>query len=204
MKQILIITLFLFSGMHCFSQKYIDKIVEESCECLERVPDSLSNRDFNMQAGICMIKASMPYKEQLKKDYNINLDKINSKEEGEKLGKLIAIKLISVCPNAFKRLTKRAQEENIKKEENKKIIEGTVSSIEKNPFVVFSLKDDFGRIFKFYWLSFIESDIELTNNYDTLTGKTIRLTYEKKDFFDPKIVEYRSFNVISKIETINE
>jgi hypothetical protein len=69
--------------------------------------------------------------------------------------------------------------------------------------VVFSLKDDFGRIFKFYWLSFIKSDLELTNNYNSLLGKTIKLTYNKKDFFDPKISEYRQFNVISKIETGN-
>jgi hypothetical protein len=63
------------------------------------------------------------------------------------------------------------------------------------------LKDEFERVYKFYWLPFVKADIDLANNYNSLVGKALKITYDKKDFFDPKIADYRSFNVIVKIES---
>ena len=143
----------------------------------------------------------MPYKNELKRDYNINLDKMDAKE-GEKLGRAVVLKMGTICPDGLVIVAKKNKAVP-ELDNNEKIMEGVVTNIENNPFVVFSLKDNFGRIFKFYWLSFIQSDLELTNNYNSLLGKTIKLTYGKKDYFDPKILEYRQFNIVSKIETVS-
>ncbi|MDD4968015.1 MAG: hypothetical protein PHT07_01155 [Paludibacter sp.] len=199
MKKTLIFTGLLLFTVACFSENYMDKIVKNACECVLNIPDSLGKDNYNMKLGLCLIDVSMPYKKELKRDYDIDLDKMNSKE-GEKLGRAVVLKMGSVCPEGLVIMTKKnkaAPEED----NNEKIMDGVVMNIENNPFVVFSIKDDFGRIFKFYWLSFIHSDLELTNNYNSLLGKTIKLTYDKKDYFDPKILDYRQFNVISKIET---
>jgi len=153
-----------------------------------------------MKIGLCMIDAAMPYRKQLKHDYDIDLDKMDA-QVGEKLGKLIGIKMAVVCPDGLSRITKRATK-NIELDQNEKIIEGVVTKIENANFVVFSLRDDFGKIYKFHWMSFIHSDVELTANYNTLMGKTIKITYNKKDFFDPNILEYRQYNIISKIDSV--
>jgi hypothetical protein len=200
MKKILIICLLIFSGLNCFSQNYIDKIAQKACEYLETIPDSLSVEKYNMELGSKMVLAALPYKQELKRDYKIDLDNFG-KDEGLKLGKLIGVKLVVFCPKALTRLTQRNQDEKLKSEENQKVISGTITSIDNTNFVIFSLKDEFERVYKFYWLPFVKADIDLANNYNSLVGKALKITYDKKDFFDPKIADYRSFNVIVKIES---
>jgi len=201
MKKILIFAGLLLVSIPGFSQTYMDKIVRSSCECISSVPDSLDKDKFNMQFGLCMINASMPYKKELKRDYNINLDNIDNKE-GQKLGTVVALKMGAICPDGLLKVA------NINKaipeqETSEKTMEGIVTNIEDTNFVVFSVKDDLGRLFKFYWLQVIQSDTELTNTYNSLLGKTIKLTYDKKEYFDPKITDYRQYNVISKIENVS-
>ncbi|MBA4053558.1 MAG: hypothetical protein C0490_02495, partial [Marivirga sp.] len=82
-----------------FSQEYMDKIVVQSCECLGKVSEDLEGQQYNVELGLCMIEASMPYKKQLRKDYDINLDQIEN--EGEKLGRIIGLKMVAVCPTAL-------------------------------------------------------------------------------------------------------
>lgn len=201
MKRNLIFSVLLLIAATCFSQNYMDIIVKKSCECITNIPDTLEKGKFNMKFGLCMLEISMPYKKELKRDYNIDLDNMDAKV-GEKLGRVVALKMGNVCPEGLMLVVKKntaAPEQ----ETNGKILEGVVTNIENTNFVVFSLKDNFGRIFKFYWFSVIQSDIELTNNYNSLLGKTLKVTYDKKDYFDPKISDYRQFNVISKIESVS-
>ena len=67
MKSILI-TLFLAFSFTAFSQDYMDKIALEVCDCIDNVSDSVPTDQFNMELGLCMLEASMPYKKQLKKE----------------------------------------------------------------------------------------------------------------------------------------
>ncbi len=108
MKSILT-TLFVAIAFMAFSQDYMDKIAIASCECIDNVSDTIPTDQFNMELGLCMLEASMPYKKQLKKDHGINFDKIES--QGEKLGRLIGIKLASTCPNTLMRMVKKVNPE---------------------------------------------------------------------------------------------
>ena len=102
-------TLFVAIAFMAFSQDYMDKIAVASCECIDNVSDTIPTDQFNMELGLCMLEASMPYKKQLKKDHGINFDKIES--QGEKLGRLIGIKLASTCPNSLMRMVKKVNPE---------------------------------------------------------------------------------------------
>jgi len=201
MKKNLIFTVLLFISTSCFSQNYMDIIVKKSCECITNIPDTLDKGKFNLKVGLCMIEVSMPYKKELKRDYNIDLDHMDFKV-GEKLGNVVGLKMGKICPEGLI-LAAKKNAAVPEQETNGKILEGVVTNIGNDDFVVFSVKDNFGRIFKFYWFSVIQSDIELTNNYNSLLGKTVKITYDKKDYFDPKISDYRQFNVISKIESVS-
>lgn len=181
-----------------FSQQYMDKIVVQSCECLGKVSETLEPEQYNVELGLCMIEASMPYKKQLKKDYDINLDQIES--EGEKLGRVIGLKMVAVCPTALVRMTKKNQ--GNQKTEGDDTIEGIVTNVESDFFVSFHLKDDSGKVMKYHWLTVIETEQELTTAYQSIIGKTVRITFETKDFFDPKIEEYRQFFIIKKLELL--
>jgi hypothetical protein len=196
MKKILIAGLIL-SGFHSFSQSYLDKIVQESCNCVSKVSQTLDNEQYTQELGICMIVAAEPYRKQLKKDHSIDFDKIDV--DGEKLGKLIGIKMAAVCPDLILAVAKRSGNSESASVESKSF-EGIITKTENEFFVVLHIKDESGKINKFYWLTYVESDIEVGDRYDSMVGKSVALTYRSEEFFDPKIKEYRSFSIIEKLE----
>lgn len=147
-----------------------------------------------------MIKASEPYKKQLKKDYDIDFN--NIEKEGEALGKIVGFKMATVCPDGLIRLSKMAETEPKENKKEALISIGKVTQIDREVFVVFSVFDNSGKSMKFYWLTSAESNIDLANNYKTLIESDVKIKYYTKEFFDPKIGEYRNFNVIEKIEKV--
>ena len=195
--RLFVLFMLLFILNPVYSQNYMDEIVNKSCECLICVPDSLDSEEFNMKLGLCMLEASMPYKKQLKKEFGIDLDNIDV--EGARLGKLIGIRMTTVCPDALVKITQRASE--TEKQGRRELMRehGFITGIDDDFFVVFTLKDENGKISKYYWLSFIDSGIELTENYTDLMGKPATILYEEQEFFDPRIKEYRKFNIIKEL-----
>jgi len=202
-KSILLVLLFSIS-LFGFSQKYLVKIAEESCVCLENISDTTNPEQINMEMGMCIIEAAIPYKKQLLKDHDIDMDQIDV--YGEKLGRLIGIKLASVCPNTLLRVTKLSNAGNAEEPEeidDIQIVNGRVTKIEDEQFVIFSVKDETNRVSKYYWLSGIESDFDITSDYMELLNKDVIITYESIELFDPRIQVYRQFKIISEIKVDN-
>lgn len=194
--------LFILFIFKLHSQDYLEKITIQTCDCVNKVSDTINTEKFTMELGLCMISASEPYKKQLKKDYGINLNNITG-EDGEALGKLIGIKMTTVCPAGLMKLYGKTKTANEEKEDIKTFESiGKITSIDRENFVVFSVFDNSGKSLKFYWLSSVESNVDLANNYKTFLEVTVKIKYIQKEFFDPKIGEYRNFNVIEKIEKV--
>jgi hypothetical protein len=199
MKNILILTSFLLLlSVKCFSQDYLDDIAKKTCSCTDTISDTTNSEQYYMQLGVCMIVASTPYKKQIKKDYKIDIDNLG--DDGEKIGKIIGVKMASVCPKTLARIAQVAKKEKQQPANEEQTIKGIITNIENDCFMVFSLKDDIGKITKLYWLTFIDTKIELTNHYKSYIGEPVTITYKIQEFFDPKINEYRQFFIISKIE----
>lgn len=208
MKHILIISL-LFTFTNGFSQKYLEKITEETCTCIEKIiqDKTIAPNDIHEKMGLCMISAVAPYQKQLKKDFNFDIGN-SSSSNFEQLGKMIGMQMVGKCPNTLMAVTKLAnteEKEEVKVEgkrsaftATKKSI-GTVTKIENNLFLTFFVKNKNGKTSKFYWMNFVDSELDLTNT-KALIGKSIDITYKTEEFYDPNIQEYRSFNVITKIK----
>lgn len=200
MKKLILILITMYS-CNLFSQEYMDKIAQQTCDCLSKIPDSTNTQKMYMELGICMIKASEPYKKQIKKDYNIDITNID--KEGEALGKVVGLKMATFCPDGLYRLSKIEQKETKEKAKEDLISIGKITQIDREIFVVFSVFDNSGKSIKFYWLTSVESNIDLANNYKTLLETDVKIKYFTKDLFDPKIGEYRNFNILEKIEKIS-
>ncbi len=183
-----------------FAQKYMNDIVDKSCQCVETLPDTLAKDTYNIRFGACMLEATRPYAKQLKKDYGIRLENIDT--EAERLGSIIGVKMASRCPNLLLQLTERLNHED-DTEEEEETISGIVTKIEEDFFVSFSIKESSGKISKLYWLTYADASVELKESYTYLPGKFVEIKYFKKDFFDPKIKDYRQFSIISEL-TVNE
>ncbi len=193
---LLLIATLAFCSNSTQAQAYLDVITEKSCSCLEKIPDTIKTEELHMKLGICMLEAAGPYHKQLKSEYGIDLEK--NDDSGEKLGKMIGMKMATKCPTALLKLANRADEGD----KTEKSVKGIITKIENEAFVVFSLKDEQGKITKFYWFTFIESSAELTSKYKDFVGKTVEITYSNQEFFDPKIEEYRAFSVIYKMDIV--
>ncbi len=201
MKKIITLA-FSMLMFNSYSQDYMDKIAQQSCDCMNKLSDTTNLEKMYMELGICMINASEPYKKQLKKDHNIDLNNIEN--EGEALGKVVGFRMATVCPDALLKLSKMSEkEENKEKPSETATSIGKITKIDKEVFVMFSVFDNSGKSMKFYWLTAVDSNIDLANNYKTLLETDVKITYITKEIFDPKIGEYRNFNIIQKIDKVS-
>lgn len=201
MKHKLLIAVLITMSTVGYSQDYMDDIALKACDCLNSVSDTLAHERFNLELYNCLIDAAKPHKKKLKKEYKIDIDRIDTFPE--ELARLIGQKMVSVCPDALLRTANRFKK-NSENKSSESIVTGQIIEINDNKFVEFSVKDESGKISKFYWFTFIESDIELSNNYKTLLDKLVRITYSTQDFFDSRIAEYRAFYIIQKLEILEE
>jgi hypothetical protein len=199
MKIKFFIVLLVFSTNVALSQNYMDDIVSKACKCLTSLSDTLEPKRFNIEVGLCMIKVASPYAKQLMNDYNIDLSQIDEQVGGE-LGRIIAIKMAGTCPDALLKIVNKNGDNG----PTENFIEGQITVILDDKFVEFSLKDAKGKTSKYYWFTFIESNIDLSNNYKKMVGQLVKIIFKSQEFFDPRIGEYRTFNIIQKLELINQ
>lgn len=193
-KIILLPALMLLLVFTAQAQTYMDDIAKKSCDCVAKVNPDLKGNEFNMALGVCIIDAAMPYKKQLKKDFGLDMDRIDV--EGEKLGSIIGVRMVSFCPDAMLAITSKSEEDVETAEGNAEITLGVVTKVEKDFFVVFHVKDEAGKTSKYYWISQVDTDFDLTAEYTSLVGKKVELYYNGENLFDPRIAEYRQHFVI--------
>ncbi len=198
MKYLLLLSL-ISSTLFVNAQDFMDKITQKSCECLDNIDENLEKSQFNMELGVCMIEASMPYKKQLKKEYKIDLERIET--SGEDLGRLIGVKMATACPNSLLRMVNKSQgDEEVSEGNEESVVNGKVSAINAEKFVEFTIEDNDGKQTVCYWFSFVESDINLINQYNLLKNKQVRVIFVSQEMFDARINEYRMVNVIKELQ----
>ena len=188
----------LFISNFCFSQDYLDEIASKTCACLELLPEELKGEELSMQLGLCLLEEAKNYKVELLKDHQIDFDKID--KQGAELGRIVGVKMVSICPKVFTRLVE--EEDDITEETDEFIAEGKISNITDDSFVVFSLKNDEGKTARFYWLISVATEIDLAFEYKKLNNERVRISYIIQELFDPKILEYRNYNIITSLDLL--
>ena len=163
---------------------------------------------MQMQLGLCFIKASTPYKDQIKKEYGIDLSKdISNESKMEELGEKLGILMVSECADTFINFVDQSgfadeyAQESSAEVNSAEFMNGEITKIEKDAFVIFYLKGDNGILTRFYWISNVDSNIELEKKYQDLVGKKVNITYYSADIFDHKINDYRKVNILSMLKT---
>jgi len=181
------------------AQEYIDKIAKRACECSETIIKNNNEKTRNMEVGFCILNAAdAEDKKRFKKDFNLDFNEID--KNGEKIGKLIGMKMAPICPATMMALA-NTQTEKDKTSNPVQVIVGEVIKIEKDFFVSFVVRESNGNSSKLLWTSPIETNIDMANQYLSLQGKTLQFSFENQNIFDPKIGEYRAFKIIKKINT---
>lgn len=201
MKKIFVFSLVLFS-IFLFSQDFKKTIAQESCKCVkENVKDDMSEKQVELQFGICMMKVTLPYKKEIKKEFGIDIDDYSKKGNMYELGRQMGMIMAQECPEVFERFIKDDDVQATAEDSGELLMHGEITKIEKDSFVVFYLKGDNNILTKFYWISNVDSNIELEKNYNELTGKKVNIVYYSAEIFDYKINEYRKVNILQTLKT---
>lgn len=173
MKNLLAAVLLLLSTF-VFSQDYKSKFSKSVCECVKKLDaDSKTKQEMNVQFGLCAFKNANAYKKELKRDYNIDLvaDISNDKKMTD-FGVQVGMLMLNDCPEVLIAMSKDSEEtEAVSDESSYLLLSGTVKKIEKDNFVVFHVIGENNNLTKFYWISNIESNLDLPAEYNSLVNK---------------------------------
>lgn len=187
-----------------FSQDYKKKIAKSSCDCVKSIKTEGKNSSaIAAELGVCMLKATMPFSKEIKRDYNIDptadiMDSAKMEQLGIKMGILMA----EECQEEFLKIAQYSDEEAGGKESSSELlINGTVSKIEKENFIVFHVVGENKILNKLYWISSVDSNLDLPKEYQTLMNKKVNISYFTMEIFDPKINDYKTLNIISTLKT---
>ena len=202
MKNLLtLILLFSLSSLLNAQEDYMAAIAEKSCECLDNISKDVRGEMFNMEFGLCIIAAAEPFSEQLMKDYGIDVSM--GEKHGEELGRMVGMKMVAECPAMIMTIADRMSEEDFEDDGSEKFVSGEVVRISGDVFTEFTIKDEDGKTLKFYWLTYVDSPVDLPLNYMDLKGKQVQIRYNTMDLFDKRLEEYRSFNILEWINIKN-
>lgn len=193
-KLLLILPLLLTSPL--FAQDILDEIAKAGCKCIEDQEISNDQEERNMQLGLCIIDAATDYKAELLEQYEIDFAKID--EHGEKLGQLVGVRMVSICPDLITSLVGGGDEAQVQTQSES----GIITEINNEVFISFTVKNNEGKSTRFFWLTFIKSDLDLPAEYESLKGKSVQITYLTREFFDARILEYRNFNILTDLEIL--
>lgn len=200
MKNIILLT-FLFLFQFGFSQAYRKELGKRSCECFNSI-DKTNKTPKVLQAelGLCMLKYAKDYRKEIMQEYDIDVERdIADPEKMTNLGKYIGIMMLGECESVFLNQAAVFEEKSIE-ETNMSLLSGTIAKIEKGNFVVFHLVGDNKILTKFYWVTPIQSDVDLIKGYTMLVKKKVNVSYYTAEIFDASINDYKNVNILDSLK----
>lgn len=204
------IVLLLIISKNAFSQKTMDKVVKETCDCMNKAPikDNMNGDEFQALIGSCLTSPLETNYEKLCKELKIPND--GSTESFQQLGSKIASKLLEDCPK-FMELSMKV-EDNKTKQQN---IDGTVNaeeigktgsasgivkSVDKKEFYTISITNTAGSKETFIWLRYFAGSSNFENNPLAQVGKNISVTYREIKLYSPEAADYVTYKEIVEIK----
>lgn len=199
MKKNLFLLLALCSSL-VWAQDYKKSFAKNMCECVYNLnTENISKKELTTQFGLCAFKEAAPFKKEIKKEYNIDLDNdIINEEKMKDFGVKSGMMMMTECPDVFMKIMGNEKSEE---EADQLLISGTISKIEKGNFIVFHIVGENKNLTKLYWISPIESNLDLPNEYPSILNKKVTVSYYTSEIFDPKINDYKNMNIISGLKT---
>lgn len=203
---ICIIVLLSFSS-NGIAQRYIEKIAENSCECISGIKLSDDPEMKNKQLGACLLKYAAPYNDRLKKDFNIDISAGNY-EDSYKLGQKIAMKMMEYCPELLVMASTSKADKKTVTTTNSSIkvsgaLTGEILEIENGQFNSIHLRAS-DRNHRFLWLNPFKNSQKLIDDPEKVMGRQALIEFREEELYDPKLGQYRKFKVITSLSLFDE
>ncbi len=174
------------------------------CSCVKEVNTTgKSQKQLELQLGVCMLKSAQPFHREIKRDYNIDVrSDINNEQKMEELGSHFGMIMVTGCPEVLEKFMGPSFFDDSSGDQSEmQMINGRITKIEKQDFIVFSIAGDNRVLTKLYWISRVDSDIDLPNDFQSLLNKRVTVSYVSTEIFDQRTQQYKSVNVIASLQT---
>lgn len=210
LSTIFTLALLLFVSNNAFSQKTLDKVVSETCDCMNKAPinDNMNGDEYQALITNCLTTPLVTNYDKLCKELKIAND--GSQESYQQLGSKIAAKLLENCPK-FMELSMKVEDNKTKQknidgtvnaEELGKVgtATGVVKSIDKKDFYLISITNTMGSKETFIWLRYFTGSSSFENNPAAQVGKNITVTYREIKLYSPTEGDYITYKEITEIK----
>lgn len=185
-------------SLNFMGQDILDSIAQKTCTCIDET-DFSKGQDVTSQLGLCMIEIAIPYQKELKKQYKIDIAKMNSRN-GKKLGELVGMRMAVTCPEKVLSIATgedyTSPEPVVEPQQAFTKVSGVFNEMVKDQFVSIQVTDKDGRKYTFLWLDAFDNSYDLLKDTEQMKGKTVEVEYEELELFDHKISDYRRFKVL--------
>jgi hypothetical protein len=195
----LIALAFILPSFTLSAQDVLDGIAKGTCDCLLALDrNEFQGEALQMQLGLCMMKASAPYEKELRKQYKVDFSRLDD-GAGEKLGELVGMRLVGVCPEFLQIL---AEMESAPATEAVDVVissvTGVVTGLRDRQFSTILVKDVSGRTVELLRLEHFQNADLLAGA--SATGVKGTFAYTVRELYDPVAGTYRSHNVLVGLE----
>lgn len=199
-------TLILLCFFSAYSQKsekekYLHLLAKKTCECVEarKLSDSLSAENLQTEMGLCIIKG---YSSNIALGEKMYGKIIGNDSLAEKLGEEVGLKMITECPDTFKKLVNAYSEVKTEQTQPPAVFNpsllGKVIEIKKGDFIVLSLMDSSKRIHNFIFLMPFEgADLLISNSLKK--NDDVEVKYFEEEFYDPKLKDYKYYKILQSL-----
>lgn len=193
--------LLILSFPALFAQKYTDKTIKQSCDCMSKVDSKLDVKTIEEKVSKCVEDAILANFEQLLKEND--LDMLDEKAS-DKLGETIAVKLVSKCPKFLEFVQKFPAEESTAETEGEyEFAEGEITNVTTSDYVTISLKETSGDTRIFYLVEYFMGAEKITDNLNTLKGKKVKIGYVSKKLFNKEVHNFTERKLMVAFEFWN-
>lgn len=187
------------------AQDVLDQIAKDACGCIGSMEKINDPDKMQMKMGLCLYNAAYPYAAQLKKEHQLNMDQFNG-PTGERLGEMIASRLLSNCPSFVTFLEENAamfNEETKSETPNIQELSGKFVGLEEKQFYTILIEDERGKVHRLLWQEHFENATSLQGNKaESLKSKPVRVTFEEREYFEPRLQQYIVVKIIRGIQQI--
>lgn len=191
----------VFGPLLVKSQDVLDNISKDVCPCLQELSPQAPKDSLNMKLGLCMLTHALPYQRELKKKHGVDLDQFDG-PTGEKLGRLLAMKLVVNCPG-FTELVVRLSEEEMPPPPailDARTVYGTVQEVTPSQFLTITVKTDDGPSYEFLLLEHVTNIDQVSQDPGKARGFHAKWGYREREFFDPFTRTYKTYRVLLSME----
>lgn len=195
----------LLASSPAAAQAYVEAMGKRTCDCIGKIDQGSGNlrgEKLKMQLGLCMLQSITPDDvPKLKRDYNFTPAKM-AEAEGAQFGRVLGMQMATQCPQMLMRAAEDM--EGDKQAISEGSGQGVVQRVETTGVVTITLRESNGSTQRYTWLFPASGNADLPGSYANLVGQSLRVRYEARELFDPRIGEFRKVRVITQADRVNE